>query len=90
MCVNNNWGTVCDDSWDMVDASVACRQAGFSAEGAMQFSNARFGEGNGSIILDDVACTGTENRLIDCTFNPNSNCGHNEDAGIRCQRSESF
>ena len=35
--------------------------------------------------MDDVNCRGTEPRLTACTFTSLHNCGHNEDAGVRCQ-----
>ena len=58
----------------------------FYALGASTPTRAHFGQGTGPIWLDDVACTGTEARLIDCSSRPigTHNCGHNEDVGTRC------
>ena len=96
VCYNNTWGTVCDDSWDIIDATVACRQLGFYS-GMWNFLAivpqntsciAIFGQGTGDILLDDLGCTGNESRLIDCPHRGISNhyCSHIEDAGVVCAR----
>ena len=45
-----------------------------------------FIKGAGQIWLDDVRCVGTETRLVDCPARAlgTHNCGHIEDAGVRC------
>jgi len=82
---NGEWGTVCDDSWDINDANVICRQIGFDyATEAISFAG--FGQGNGTIWLDDVECFGSETNIGQCFYNGwnNSNCQHYEDAGVHC------
>ena len=87
-CDSNEWGTVCNDFWGISDASVVCRQLGFSSEGA---SRTRFGQGSGPILLDNVNCDGTESGLADCRASPigSHDCSHSEDAGVRCQPADS-
>ena len=52
----------------------------------MSFVNARFGQGTGPILLDNVRCNGTEDRLVDCIHFPSTvDCVHSEDASVRCQ-----
>ena len=51
--------------------------------------NAYFGQGGGQIVLDDVQCTGRENKLLACSsariLHVSRNCKHSEDAGVRCE-----
>ena len=83
---NGEWGTVCDDNWDLKDAIVACRQLGHKTAVRISHS-AEFGEGTGKIWLDDVECNGRESMLSNCNTSSfgTHNCEHSEDAGAVCE-----
>ena len=82
---DNEWGTVCDDIWDLKDAFVVCRQLGYPVA-IRRVLRAGFGEGSGRIWLDDVACAGNERNLSECMRSDwgHTNCNHGEDAGVIC------
>ena len=56
-----------------------------SLAGSQVADRSHFGEGTGRIWLSDVACTGTEKALIDCTSSRGANsCTHAQDSGVWC------
>ena len=78
---------MCIDMQEIIsEMSIVHAYMIITSTGATALSRAAFGQGSGQIWLDNVACTGSESRLIDCSANPLGfhNCGHYEDAGVRC------
>lgn len=84
--MNGQWGTVCNDGFDMNDAAVVCRQMGFmNAQRVMD--STLFAVGNGPIWMSDVSCTGHEGNFFDCYWSTPQNmefCDHTNDAAIEC------
>ena len=82
---NGEWGTVCDDGWDLNDAQVVCNELGFGPAIAYRHY-AYYGEGSGQIWLDNVNCIGTEGTIRNCLHRGwgIEDCDHYEDAGVKC------
>ena len=84
---NGEWGIVCDNGWDITDATVACRQLGFHSA-IKSTTRTQFLEGRGAHMLSWVECKGTEKRLADCQHPSwySGLCSHEYgEAGVICR-----
>nr|XP_055046930.1 deleted in malignant brain tumors 1 protein-like [Misgurnus anguillicaudatus] len=83
---DGDWGTVCDDGWDLADASAVCRELGFWNATAIKTSSF-FGQGSGPVWVSNAQCTGDEASLKSCPSMvwQSQNCSHDRDVGIVCR-----
>jgi deleted-in-malignant-brain-tumors protein 1 len=89
--INNVWGTICNDRFDEVDASVACYMLGFGRAGATISRRENTHSMDSPIWLDELDCLGREESIMDCPHDGigNHNCEHSEDVFINCSRTSS-
>jgi len=87
ICINNQWGAICNEGWSDYDAAVACRQLGISTNtprGIWQGTAYLFGQGNAPILISNVNCSGNEGAITNCPFNFLHNCLPSQIAGVQC------
>uniref|UniRef100_G3U0C0 Ig-like domain-containing protein n=1 Tax=Loxodonta africana TaxID=9785 RepID=G3U0C0_LOXAF len=78
------WGTMCDDGWDMKDMAVLCWKLGC---GAAKHTPAGMlygplAEEVQPVFVQVALCNWTEQTLAECEQVETFDCGHDDDAGV--------
>ncbi|XP_048254178.1 uncharacterized protein LOC124117997 isoform X1 [Haliotis rufescens] len=78
---SGRWGTVCDDGFGQVEASVVCRALGYQGGKAIVVPDSSI-----TMWLDDVQCTMRNTDLKDCNHRPwgSDDCSDSEAVGVQC------
>lgn len=84
---SGSWEAICYDTWDIHDASVACRQLGYSGATGITSKTPAVSPGNG---LNTLQCRGNENALGDCVLGWKvTSCSYGF-AGVTCSGMVNF
>ena len=84
--LNGEWGTVCDDGFDLNAGDIVCRQLGFNHAIEFYSGTSHFEQAYGPIHLENVVCQGYEESIMFCDHSTVGvhDCTHNEDVGVLC------
>ena len=92
---NGQWGSICDNGFDIKDADVICRMLRFSyAILALASSTADdlYGEPPlENFVLSNLKCNGNEESIFTECIHPgewSETCNKSEIAGVQCARSK--
>ena len=82
---DGQWGTICNNGWDMNNTRVACHQLGYRY-GVRVLQSWQVEQGPFRIWLDDLACTGSEDSLAMCPHKGwgSHTCHFFQNVGIEC------
>ncbi|KFM62898.1 Lysyl oxidase-like protein, partial [Stegodyphus mimosarum] len=79
------WGSICDDEWDLREGHIVCKTLGF-LNASKVTHNSEFGRGRRRIWMDNLYCKGEETKLENCRFDGwgSHDCSATEAAGVAC------
>ena len=88
---NGQWGGICDNSFDVIDAHVICQMLGFTTA-IEALSNSAASEVFGTapsgsnFVLDNLDCAGSESSIFHCPFTGELTdvCEASQIAGVKC------
>ncbi|XP_013381600.1 macrophage scavenger receptor types I and II-like [Lingula anatina] len=84
--VDGQWGTVCDNIFNVNAAKVVCKQLNLPHSSPAVHVAAHYGAGEGPVWIQNVSCNGTEARLDLCRHGVRGSvsCSHQRDVGVTC------
>ncbi|XP_067665056.1 scavenger receptor cysteine-rich type 1 protein M130-like [Haliotis asinina] len=83
----NMVGRICTDDWDDKDATVACKELGYTKGKAYTHYKYSYYADNGPFWTSKMNCAGTERRLSDCSrtqLGKVTSCQNSHSAGVLC------
>ncbi|XP_061227016.1 scavenger receptor cysteine-rich type 1 protein M130-like [Neopsephotus bourkii] len=85
--LRGRWGSVADDTWDMMDAEVVCQQLGCGSATRAYMKGSKYSSGDPPVNMVLVNCRGHEKALWECEvrgWGPYDGF-HDYDTAVVCQ-----
>ena len=88
MFTRGEWGTICDQGFEKIDAVVVCRQLGYYGPNPKVHKSTYFGQGTGPVHMKKLNCLGNSDHIGQCLSErpePESICNtHRKDVSVTC------